>query len=127
MDQGEAVAFVERWVGAWNGHDLEGVLGRFTDDVTFTSPAAVQLLGGDGVIRGKGALRRYWAEGLRQVPDLHFEIVDYYVGVDVLVINYRNQRGGLACEVLCFDGALVDQGHGTYLGGELNPAGSTGN
>jgi hypothetical protein len=38
-----------------------------------------------------------------------------YVGVHTLVINYRNQAGRLVNEVLVFDGALVAQGHGTYL------------
>jgi hypothetical protein len=31
-----------------------------------------------------------------------------------VVINYRNQVGGVVCEVLTFDGPLVIQGHGTY-------------
>jgi hypothetical protein len=33
-----------------------------------------------------------------------------------VVINYRNQVGGMVCEVLTFDGPLISQGHGTYLG-----------
>ena len=33
----------------------------------------------------------------------------------LVVINYRNQRGGLVNEVLIFDGDLVREGHGTYL------------
>jgi hypothetical protein len=49
------------------------------------------------------------------VLDLHFDIVGVYVGVSVLVINYRNQRGELVCEVLEFDGGLVRRGHRTYL------------
>jgi len=32
-----------------------------------------------------------------------------------VVINYRNQAGGVVCEVLTFEGTLVRQGHGTYL------------
>jgi hypothetical protein len=42
--------------------------------------------------------------------------VAVYVGVNTLVINYRNQLGRLVNEVLIFDGSLVMQGHGTYLG-----------
>ena len=45
----------------------------------------------------------------------HFDVVGVYGGVSVLVINYRNQRGDLVCEVLEFDGAKVRRGHGTYL------------
>jgi hypothetical protein len=118
MEQAAARTFVERWVQDWNAHDLDSLLKHFADEVVFTSPVAAALIDGcDGVVRGKDALRAYWAEGLRRIPDLHFEVVASYVGVDALVINYRNQRGGLVNEVLVFDGPLVVRGHGTYLDG----------
>jgi hypothetical protein len=125
MDRAWAEAFVEQWAGDWNAHDLEALLRHYSDDVVFTSPAAVQLVGGDGVIRGKDSLRRYWGEGIRRLPDLHFEVVGFYIGIHVLVINYRNQRGGLVCEVLRFDGLVVKEGHGTYLADVPKPAATT--
>ncbi len=126
MDYADAQDFVHSWVQAWNAHDLDEVLSHFADDVIFTSPVAAQLLDdSDGVIRGKAALRNYWSEGLRRIPDLRFEVVDVYVGLSTLVINYRNQRNALVNEVLIFDGALVVQGHGTYAGDDVNPAGAT--
>ena len=115
MDEAQAREFAERWVKDWNAHDIEALLRHFTDDVVFTSPVAVRLLGGDGIIRGKQALRDYWTEGIRALPDLHFEVAALYTGVDTLVINYRNQAGGVVSEVLTFDGPLVREGHGTYL------------
>jgi hypothetical protein len=116
MDNEIAPQFAEKWLDAWNSHDLDAVLSHFTDDVVFSSPMAAKLReGSDGIVRGKAALRDYWAEGLRRVPDLHFEIESLYAGVHTLVINYRNQAGGLVNEVLVFDGALVAEGHGTYL------------
>jgi hypothetical protein len=124
MNHGPARAFVDSWVTAWNAHDLDALLSHFADDVTFRSPVAAQLVGSDGVIRGKDALRAYWAEGLRRIPDLQFEVVGSYVGVDCLVINYRNQKGGLVNEVLIFEGPLVAEGYGTYLGEDANPAGA---
>lgn len=124
MDHEKARRFVDSWVTAWNAHDLDALLAHFADDVTFRSPVAAQLLGGDGVMRGKDALRAYWTEGLRRIPDLKFEVVGHYVGLDSLVINYRNQKGGLVNEVLLFDGPLVTEGYGTYLGEDTNPAGA---
>jgi hypothetical protein len=115
MDHAEAQAFAQQWVEDWNAHDVDALLGHFTDDVVFTSPVAVRILGGDGVIRGKEALRKYWSEGVRLIPDLRFEVLALYVGVSTLVINYRNQAGGLVSEVLTFEGSLVREGHGTYL------------
>ena len=126
MNRAEAERFADSWVQAWNAHDLDLVLGHFSDEVLFTSPVAAQLLAGsDGVIRGKRALRRYWAEGLRLIPDLHFDVVGVYVGVGALVINYSNQKGALVSEVLLFEDDLVKEGYGTYLDAGTDPAGVT--
>jgi hypothetical protein len=118
MDTSQAQTFAKQWVTEWNSHDIEALLKHFTDDVVFTSPVAVRLLGGDGVIHGKAALRTYWSEGVRLIPDLRFEVLGVYAGISTLVINYRNQAGGVVCEVLTFDGLLISEGHGTYLTSE---------
>lgn len=116
MPTPDGKAFADEWVRAWNSHDVEAVLVHFHDDVVFSSPVAATVLpDSGGVVRGKAALRHYWTEALKLVPDLHFDVVDVYRGQSLLVINYRNQRGGLVNEVLAFDGELVREGHGTYL------------
>ncbi len=88
-----------------------------TTTCVFTSPVRRRVLPETGgVVRGKPALRDYWATALQTLPDLHFDIVGVYRGESALVINYRNQRGGLVNEVLIFDAdGLVREGHGTYL------------
>jgi ketosteroid isomerase-like protein len=116
MNTHDAQVFAREWVEAWNAHDLELVLSHFSDDVTFTSPLAMKILpDSGGVIQGKAALRDYWREGLRLIPDLRFQIEGIYVGVDALVINYRNQGNRLVCEVLFFEEKFVTKGLGTYL------------
>lgn len=118
--------FGRHWLEAWNAHDLEALLAHFDEAVVFTSPVAAQLLtGSEGVIRGKGALRAYWTEALRRIPDLRFDLIGVYAGVRSLVINFRNQKGGLANEVLIFDQGLVTEGHGTYLDRGGNLAGAS--
>jgi hypothetical protein len=108
--------FAAAWVQAWNAHQVEAVLAHFADDVVFSSPVAARVLPDTGgEVRGKAALRQYWTTALALLPDLHFEIVGVYRGESVLVINYRNERGGLVNEVLAFAGGLVREGHGTYL------------
>ncbi|MDT5017087.1 MAG: hypothetical protein QOD39_3247 [Mycobacterium sp.] len=110
-------AYAAQWVRAWNAHDIEAVLDHFRDDVVFTSPVAARVLPETGgVVRGKDALRHYWATALKSSPDLEFEIIGVYRGDSTLVINYRNHRGQLVNEVLTFDDdGLVREGHGTYL------------
>lgn len=112
----DATAFSRNWVQAWNNHDVDTVLTHFHDDVVFTSPvAAVMYPETAGVIRGKPALRRYWANAVQRMPDLHFVVEDVYRGIDSLVINYRSQNGGLVNEILRFDtDGLVIEGHGVY-------------
>ena len=69
---------------------------------------AAQLLpDGDGVIRGREALRAYWSHGLRLLPDLHFTVAGVYGGLDTIAIEYRNHTGNSVCEALRFDGPLV--------------------
>lgn len=121
----DADAFAARWCADWNAHDLDAVLAHFADDVVFTSPVAERVLGTDGIVRGKVDLRAYWELGLERIPDLRFEVVGVYSGIDTVVINYRNQLGNLVCEVLRFVGELVCEGHGTYVSGNPNPAGTS--
>jgi ketosteroid isomerase-like protein len=115
VDQREATDFAARWERAWNDHDLDALLAHFAPDVVFSSPVAAQLLDGDGVIRGRDALRAYWSRALGLIPDLRFTVEGVYAGLDAVVINYRNHAGNLVCEYLTFgDDGLVVAGHATY-------------
>jgi ketosteroid isomerase-like protein len=112
----DAVAFSERWLEAWNAHDVESVLQQFHENVVFTSPVAAELLPETaGLVRGKAALRRYWTRALQRFPDLRFVVEGVYQGIDTIVIAYRNQDDKLVSEVLRFSGDVVIEGHGTYL------------
>ena len=107
--------FAERWLTAWNAHDLDAVLTLFHDDVVFTSPLAAKVVPeSDGVVRGKPALRDYWSAALAQVPDLHFELASLFAGVDSLLIGFRMNGGPERFEILRFRGDRVSEGHGTY-------------
>ncbi len=116
MDQQTARTFAERWTALWNSRDLEGVLALFADHVVFSSPTAARLVhGSDGVVRGKEALRAYWAHALSRNPELHFDLIGAYAGIKTLVINFRHQTGVHANEVLIFDGPLIVEGHATHF------------
>ncbi|MEV0408907.1 nuclear transport factor 2 family protein [Actinoallomurus sp. NPDC050550] len=115
MEHNKAQRFAATWAEEWNSHDLDRILSHYADDIVFHSPVAARILpDSDGVIRGKEALRAYWREGLRLIPDLHFEVVGVYTGVDTIVINYRNQDDHLVNEILTFSNGLIVAGHGTY-------------
>jgi ketosteroid isomerase-like protein len=96
--------FAQRWIKAWNRHDLDAVLALFSDDFEFSSPFIREFAGEpSGKLTGKDAVRAYWRIGLSRLPDLHFELVDVLTGVDCLTILYRGHRG-LSAEVFQVDG-----------------------
>jgi ketosteroid isomerase-like protein len=115
MESDFAQRFTDEWLDAWNTHDIDAILSHFHDDVVFSSPLAQRIVeGSNGYVRGKDDLRKYWTEGLRRNGDLHFTLEGIYVGVDTLVVNYRNQADRRVNEVLVFEGSLVIEGHGAY-------------
>jgi len=115
MESDFAQRFTDAWLDAWNNLDIDAILSHFHDDVVFSSPLAQRIVeDSNGYVRGKDDLRKYWTEGLRRNGDLHFTLEGIYVGVDTLVINYRNQADRRVNEVLVFEGSLVIEGHGTY-------------
>ena len=121
MDDETARRWAEQWVDDWNRHDVEAVLTHFADDVEFSSPLVVQVMGhADGVVRGKDELRTYWTTALASRPDLRFELLDVHVGAGCLAVQYRNQAGRVASELEVFDADGPDRGkvvHGWALYG----------
>jgi len=96
-----ARAFAEEWIAAWNSHDLDVILTHYEDDVELRSPVAMKLLGGDGRVRGKAALREYFELGLKAYPHLRFELAETLWGMETIVISYRNNvRGSKTAEVM---------------------------
>jgi hypothetical protein len=101
MNEQQALAIAQRWIEAWNRHDLEEILLHYTEDIEFASPFIIKLLGEpSGEVNGKAALRDYFAKGLAAYPELHFELIQVLVGVNSLVIYYRSVRELLAAEFM---------------------------
>jgi len=93
------------WVEAWNRQDLDAILSHYAPDVEFTSPFVARLLGDPtGIVRGREALRAYFAGALEAYPELRFEFFQVFAGVDSLVVYYRSVRGLYAAEMMALDG-----------------------
>ncbi|MFN8216732.1 MAG: nuclear transport factor 2 family protein [Solirubrobacterales bacterium] len=96
-----AAAFAAEWVGAWNAHDLEAILAHYAEDVVFVSPFVTALLGAeDATVRGRDALREYFARGLAAYPDLHFELHGALAGAGSVAVHYRSVGGREAIEAM---------------------------
>ncbi len=73
MNREEIETFVMQWADAWNNRDLEKVLAHFHEDINFTSPTALAVVGMP-TVKGKNALRAYWSKALSRVETLRFNI-----------------------------------------------------
>jgi hypothetical protein len=102
----DARRFAAEWIEAWNAHDLDAIVGHYSDDVEFFSPVVVRLTGDSGGrLQGKEAVRSYFTRGLEAYPDLHFELLAVLVGIGSVVLSYRSIGGRLAAEVMELDGS----------------------
>ena|SRR3990172_4357298 len=102
ISQEHAEQIAREWIDAFNRHDLEAVLAHYADDVEFTSPVVVELLGDpSGTVRGKQALRSYFERGLARFPNLGFELLHVLAGVDGLTLVHRGtHRDRIGAEVM---------------------------
>lgn len=95
MTREEAEAFAAEWAAAWNELSVERVLAHFDEDVSFTSPTALAVVG-VGTVRGKQALRDYWNTAIARVGSLKFvvERVLWDASSGELAIIYVSDVGG---------------------------------
>lgn len=104
IDQDKANTIAQRWVAGWNDHNIDDIISHYRDDVVFTSPFVVKLLGDkSGTIHGKDALKSYFLKGLEAYPDLRFELLNVLVGVESFTLYYRSVNDMLAAEVMKLD------------------------
>ncbi len=99
----QATAIARDWCDAWNARDLDRVMAHYVDDVALSSPLVVRRLGiADGWIRGKPALRAYFARGMA-LPALRFDLVDVLMGVGAFAIVYKRETGNLVVDLAELD------------------------
>ena len=109
MTSDDARAFAAQWAEAWNRRDIEQVLAHFHEDVAFTSPTALAVVG-TPTVRGKRSLREYWTMALSRLASLRFTVdrVVWDAGSRELAIIYTSETDGKARRVsenLRFDSA----------------------
>jgi hypothetical protein len=118
IDQAWAHDFANEWIAAWNSHDLDRILSHYVEDFEMSSPLIIERnIDPSGVLRGKAAIRKYWAIGLAAVPPIQFELIDVHVGVNSIGILYRSIGRRRVIEMLAFNEQReVIRGGGLYGG-----------
>lgn len=106
--------FAEQWIDDWNSHDLERIVAHYRDDAEFRSPNA-EARTGNGIVKGKDALRAYWKPAFKLRPDLRFDLKGSFAGHQSIAIHYSDELGREVVETLVFDEAgLAEFGCGCY-------------
>ncbi len=104
IDARTANDLAQRWITAWNAHDLAAILALYREDFTMASPYIVTVVSEpSGRLQGREAVGAYWRRALERFPELHFELLNVLAGVDSVTLLYRSNRSGLAAEVFTLD------------------------
>jgi ketosteroid isomerase-like protein len=105
IDAKWANEFAQEWIDSWNAHDIDRILSHYVDDFEMRSPIIVERMGiASGVLKGKTAVKSYWAPVLTASPPLKFVLHDVLVGISAVALYYYNvTRGRMVVEVLTFN------------------------
>lgn len=84
-------AFADEWIAAWNAHDLDRILSHYAPEIVFESPMIRSRYGkASGRVEGLAELRDYWSGAFTAFPDLRFERLAVFGGIDGGAILYFN-------------------------------------
>jgi hypothetical protein len=99
----KAMNFAKEWIDAWNSHDLERILGHYTDDFEMTTPFIVKLLNHPtGTLKGKETIKTYWEKALTLLPNMKIEVTDISNSIDSIALSYK-ALGKKVTETLFFN------------------------
>lgn len=126
LDRGSIKELLESWIGAWDRHDLDGVLDSFSGDIIFENWTGIR-------VEGKEKLRNAWKGWFDNHQSFRFVTEDIFIdeeeqkalfmwryegpsfdarfekstetrrGVDVLYF-----RGGKICRKLTYSRTVID-------------------
>jgi hypothetical protein len=77
------------WLDAFNAHDVEALVALYAEACTHTSPKLRALhphTGGQLV--GKPALRAWWADAMKRLPGLRYELTRLTANDERVVLEY---------------------------------------
>lgn len=102
IDAKFAVDFTHTWIDAWNSHDMRKILAHYSEDFEMSSHFILNIAQEpSGTLKGKGPIGTYWSKALEFFPDLHFDHIATFVGVNTITLNFEWARG-LSAEVFVF-------------------------
>ncbi|HEY3941107.1 MAG TPA: nuclear transport factor 2 family protein [Acidimicrobiales bacterium] len=83
----------DRWIAAWNDHDIDAIMASYSEDVDFVASTVVQRWSReDGRLRGKAELRRHFELGLELAPHLRFTEESFLTSPAGYALLYRREN-----------------------------------
>ncbi|MEP7171232.1 MAG: nuclear transport factor 2 family protein [Bacteroidota bacterium] len=83
------------WFDAFNAHDIESLLLLYDDHAEHYSPKLkVHKPSSNGLISGKDALRTWWTDAFKRLPDLHYELIQLIAEGEQIFMEYIRQTPG---------------------------------
>ena len=104
---------VREWLEGWNTRQLDRVMAHYAEDATFQSPTVLlRVPGGDGIVRGRAAIRELYEKSLAAFPALRFELVDVIERESGVMVLHRKHNvfaahAGLTVETFETAGGLI--------------------
>ena len=110
------LSLARAWLDAFNARDLERLLALYDEEAVHTSPKLrVQRPETNGEIRGKPALRAWWADAMTRLPGLHYVGKHLSAGESRVVMEYERQNPGeasyMVAETLVVDAGRIVSSH----------------
>ena len=82
---------VDKWIKAWNTHNLKAILSLYSEDIEFHSPK-IKIVYPDrttaAVITNKKDLQEYFSLGLKKLSSLHFTPIDFVIKENIIILEY---------------------------------------
>jgi ketosteroid isomerase-like protein len=113
---------IEKWIDAWNNHDLKAVLSMYSDDIEFSSPE-VKIVSPErkqSKVTNKRELEEYWTNASKNYRNLHFTskqtisqgnvcVFEYYA-----VLDAPNKKTSVIEKFEFRDDGLISKSSGFY-------------
>ncbi len=87
MNELEKIA--NEWFDAFNMHDIEKLLALYDENAEHYSPKLkAHHPETNGLIKGKQALRNWWTDAFKRLPQLHYELLQLTANSEQVFMEY---------------------------------------
>lgn len=84
-----------KWFDAFNAHDIEMLLALYDEHAEHYSPKLkTHQPETNGLIKGKQALRNWWQDAFKRLPQLHYELLHLTADGEQIFMEYIRHTPG---------------------------------